>query len=884
MITSNDVRAAFLDYFVKNGHTAVASSSLVPLNDPTLLFTNSGMVQFKNVFTGLEERPYARACSSQKCVRAGGKHNDLDNVGYTARHHTFFEMLGNFSFGDYFKEDAIPFAWNLLTKTLDIDPKRLTVTIYHDDDQAYDIWKKVAGLPDDKIIRIATDDNFWRMGDTGPCGPCSEIFYDHGAHISGGPPGSPDQDGDRFVEIWNLVFMQFEQRSASELLPLPKPSIDTGSGMERLTAVLQGKTDNFDTDIMRALILASAEASGVEPDGDFKFSHRVIADHLRASAFLIADGVVPSNEGRGYVLRRIMRRAMRHAHLLGSKDLHMHKLVPTLVQKMGDHFSELKTSQSNIVETLKIEETRFKRTLETGLRLLEEETSKLGEGQSLAGEVAFKLYDTYGFPLDLTQAALMEKNMGVDTAGFDAAMNEQRKKARQSWVGSGDQSTEAAWFPLQEKLGATEFLGYSSDTSEGQVTALLDKTGKEMESAKAGDDVLVVFNQTPFYAESGGQAGDKGILHNDGCTVEVLDTQKKLDSLFVHIGKVTKGSFKVGDVFVMEINGEEREANRRAHTAAHLFHAAIRYQLGEHVTQRGQLVTPDRFRFDVNFPKAIDNDNIREIERAVNDRICENLNVITRVMSQETAIEQGAMALFGEKYGDEVRVVAIGNGDIKDGYSVELCGGTHARHTGDIGLFKIVAESAVAANIRRIEALTGHAALEHLNDKERILNEICGMLSTNPKELPERLSKLMKEGQDATAENAKLRLQMALGGGGKQESDDIVEANNVRYIARVVENMAPKELRSLADEFKKRLKSGIVVLVGINDGKAFLTVTMTDDVSERFDAVSLANAGSVVLGGTGGGGRRTMAQAGGPNAEKANDALKAIETEIQKIA
>lgn len=887
MITSNDVRSTFLDYFVKNGHTAVASSPLVPLNDPTLLFTNAGMVQFKNVFTGLEERPYTRACSSQKCVRAGGKHNDLDNVGYTARHHTFFEMLGNFSFGDYFKEDAIPFAWNLLTKTLDIDPQRLLVTIYHDDDEAYNLWKKVAGLPDDKIIRIATDDNFWRMGDTGPCGPCSEIFYDHGAHIPGGPPGSPDQDGDRFVEIWNLVFMQFEQRSSTELLPLPKPSIDTGSGMERLTAVLQGKTDNYDTDIMRSLILASSEASGVEPDGDFKFSHRVIADHLRASSFLIADGVVPSNEGRGYVLRRIMRRAMRHAHLLGCHDLHMHKLVPTLVHKMGDHFAELKTSQNNIIETLKIEETRFKRTLETGLRLLEEETSKLGDGGFLSGEIAFKLYDTYGFPLDLTQSALLEKNMSVDMAGFNTAMEEQRRKARQSWVGSGDQSTEAVWFPLQESLGATEFLGYTANSGEGKVTAILTKTGEQLSSAKEGDDVIVVFNQTPFYAESGGQIGDSGVVYNTDCRIEIADTQKKLDSIFAHIGKVTKGTVRIGDVFMMEFNVENREATRRAHTAAHLFHAAVRNLLGSNVTQRGSLVAPDRFRFDVNFPQAISHDHIWQIERAVNDRVCDNMDVTTRVMSHETAIETGAMALFGEKYGDEVRVVSIGKGiNDKDSiYSVELCGGTHARHTGDIGLFKIVAESAVAANIRRIEALTGHAALAYLNDKERVLNEICGMLSTNPKELPERLTRLMKETQEASAENAKLRLQMALGGSGKQDNgDDINEINNIRYIGRIIENMNAKELRSLADEFKKRLKSGIVVLVGINDGKAFLTVTMTDDVSERFDAVSLANAGSVVLGGTGGGGRRTMAQAGGPNAEKASDALKAIETEIQKIA
>lgn len=887
MITSNDVRTDFLDFFVKNGHTVVPSSRVVPDNDPTLLFTNSGMVQFKDVFTGKEKRPYTRACSVQKSVRAGGKHNDLDNVGYTARHHTFFEMLGNFSFGDYFKSDAIPFAWNLLTKNLGLDPKRLVVTIYHDDEEAYELWRKVAGFSDDKIIRIATDDNFWRMGDTGPCGPCSEIFYDHGAHIPGGPPGSPDQDGDRFVEIWNLVFMQFEQRASGELLKLPRPSIDTGSGMERLTAVLQGKTDNYDTDIMRALIEASAQVSGVEPDGDFKFSHRVIADHLRASAFLIADGVVPSNEGRGYVLRRIMRRAMRHAHLLGCQDLLMYRLVPALVQKMGDHYTELKINQDNIVETLKIEETRFKRTLDNGLRLLADETAKLGDGQSLPGEIAFKLYDTYGFPLDLTQAALLEKNMSVDTAGFDAAMAEQRRKARQSWVGSGDQSTEAVWFPLQERLGATEFLGYNGTKSEGAVTALLNQKGEEMPVAKAGDDVIMLFNQTPFYAESGGQIGDTGRIYNAKCNIEIKDTQKKLDGLFAHIGVVKSGEVKVGDACVLEVNDANRDATRRSHTAAHLFHAAVRNLLGGHVTQRGSLVAPDRFRFDINYPQAVSNENVRQIEQDVNDRICENLNVTTRVMSQDTAIESGAMALFGEKYGDEVRVVSIAENpnDKETVYSVELCGGTHAAQTGDIGLFKIISESAVAANIRRIEALTGHAALAYLNEKESVLNDICAMLSTNTKDLPERLAKLVRDAQESAAENANLRLQLALGGGQKGSNENEVgEINNVGYIGRIVENLNAKELRSLADEFKKRLKSGIVVLVGVSEGKAFLTVTMTDDVSERFDAVSLANAGSVVLGGTGGGGRRTMAQAGGPNAEKANDALKAIESAIQKIA
>lgn len=886
MITSNDVRSTFLDYYTKLGHTPVPSSPLVPLNDPTLLFTNAGMVQFKNVFTGLEERPYKRACSSQKCVRVGGKHNDLDNVGYTARHHTFFEMLGNFSFGDYFKEAAIPYAWELLTKVFDIDPKRLLVTVYHDDDEAYGLWRKVAGFSDDKIIRINNDDNFWRMADTGPCGPSSEIFYDHGAHIQGGPPGSPDQDGDRFVEIWNLVFMQFDQRSDTELLHLPKPSIDTGSGMERLVAVLQGKSDNYDTDIIRSLILASAEASGVDPDDKFRFSHRVIADHLRSAAFLITDGVVPSNEGRGYVLRRIMRRAMRHAHLLGCKDLHMHKLVPTLVQKMGDHFTELRGQQDNIIETLKIEETRFKRTLDTGLRLLEEETVKLTEGQSLPGEVAFKLYDTYGFPLDLTQSALLEKNMSVDTAGFNAAMEEQRRKARQSWVGSGDQSTEAVWFPLQETLGATEFFGYSANSGEGEVKAILTKSGELIQSAKEGDEVILVFNQTPFYAESGGQVGDTGFIHNPKCRIEITDTQKKLESIFAHIGKVKKGKVSVGDVFTLEINAANREATRRAHTAAHLFHASIQKLLGSHVTQRGSMVAPDRFRFDINYPQAISSENIWQIEQAVNDRICDNMDVTTRVMSHDTAIETGAMALFGEKYGNEVRVVSIGNdANNKDSiYSIELCGGTHAKLTGDIGLFKIVAESAVAANIRRVEALTGQAALKHLNDKERILNNICSLLSTNPKELPERMSRIMKEAQEATAENAKLRLQLALDVSKEGNCYDISEINNVRYIGRIIENMNVKELRSLADELKKRVKSGIIALIGVNDGKAFLIVTMTDDVSDRFDAVTLANAGSIVLGGSGGGGRRTMAQAGGPNTNNASSALKAIETEIQRMA
>lgn len=885
MVTSNEIRSSFLDFYKKNGHTEVPSASLVPNNDPTLLFTNAGMCPFKNVFTGVEERPYVRACSSQKCVRVGGKHNDLDNVGYTARHHTFFEMLGNFSFGDYFKELAIPFAWELLTKVFDIDPKRMLVTIYHDDDEAHDLWKKVSGFSDDKIIRIATDDNFWRMADTGPCGPSSEIFYDHGDHIPGGPPGSPDEDGDRFVELWNLVFMQFDQRSETELVSLPKPSIDTGSGMERLVALLQGKNDNYDTDIIRSLILASAEVSGVDPDGELKFSHRVIADHLRSAAFLIADGVVPSNEGRGYVLRRIMRRAMRHAHLLRQDELHMHKLVPTLVQQMGDHFGELKTHQNNIVETLRIEETRFKRTLETGIRLLEDEAEKLGDGEKLSGDVAFKLYDTYGFPFDLTQAAMLEKKIEVDVEGFDAAMEAQREKARQSWVGSGDESSEAAWFPIQEALGATEFLGYTSNKAEAQVIGLFDKTAKEIETAKEGDDVLIVFNQTPFYAESGGQIGDTGIVYNENCAIDITDTRKKVDSLFVHVGKVTKGQLSKDDVFMMSIHEKNRKATRRSHSSAHLFHAAAREVLGSHVMQRGSLVAPDRFRFDVNFPTAIDKESIQKIEDIVNEKIRANMPVETRSMSPDEAVEKGAMALFGEKYGDEVRVISMIDEEEGNNYSFELCGGTHVSRTGDIGLFKIISEGAVAVNIRRIEALTGQAAIDYFNDKEALLDRVCNTLSSPQKDLENRLTRNLKELQEMTTENANLRRQLALSGGKSEgKGNDIKEINDVRFIGRVVENMSAKELRSLADDFKSQLQSGIVVLVGVNEGKAFLTVSLTDDVPEHFDAITLAKVGSTILGGTGGGGRRTMAQAGGPNAEKAKDALDAITSEIEKIA
>jgi len=876
MQTANDIRQAFLDYFAANGHEVVSSSPLVPHNDPTLLFTNAGMVQFKNVFTGSEKRDYSRAVTSQKCLRAGGKHNDLDNVGYTARHHTFFEMLGNFSFGDYFKENAIELAWKLLTGDYGLDASRMLVTVYHDDDVAYDLWRKIAGLPDERIIRIATSDNFWSMGDTGPCGPCSEIFYDHGDHIPGGPPGSPDEDGDRFIEIWNLVFMQFEQVTPDERIDLPKPSIDTGMGLERLAALLQGKHDNYDTDLMRALIEASADASDLPADGDHAVSHRVIADHLRATSFLMADGVLPSNEGRGYVLRRIMRRGMRHAHMMGCKDPLMWRLVPALVREMGQAFGELMRAEALITETLKLEETRFKQMLDRGLRMLDDEVGNLGDGQDLPGEVAFKLYDTYGFPLDLTQDALRSQGRAVETAGFDAAMERQRADARKAWAGSGDAGTDALWFELREDIGASEFLGYETEVAEAQVEALVSG-GEQVESAEEGADVQVIVNQTPFYGESGGQVGDAGIMFTaDGVEVAVQDTAKKLGDMHVHAGSLAKGKLKVGDVVELRVEGGRRNQVRANHSATHLLHEALRRRLGDHVTQKGSLVAPDRLRFDISQPTALTDEDIAAVETEVNDRIRENSGVGTVLMSPDEAVEAGAMALFGEKYGDEVRVVSMG-GEEETRYSVELCGGTHVRRTGDIGFFKIISESAVAAGVRRIEALTGAAAISYVNEQERALRQAADVLKAAPADVAARVAALSEERRRLEKELSEARRQIATGGGGGAASGpEVKDIGGVGFIGQSLDGIPAKELKSMVDDLKAK-GPGIYALVAANDGKASIVVGVTDDLTTRFSAVDLVRVGVEKLGGKGGGGRPDMAQGGGPDAAAAGDALAAIE-------
>ncbi|MEA1676090.1 alanine--tRNA ligase [Nitrospirillum sp. BR 11163] len=883
MKTANEIRSAFLDYFVKNGHTEVESSPLVPRNDPTLMFTNAGMVQFKNVFTGNEVRPYTRATTSQKCVRAGGKHNDLENVGYTARHHTFFEMLGNFSFGDYFKADAIELAWNLITKTFALPKDKLLVTVYHTDDEAHGLWKKVAGLSDDRIIRIPTADNFWAMGDTGPCGPCSEIFYDHGEGIPGGPPGSPDQDGDRFIEIWNLVFMQYEQVTKEERVSLPRPSIDTGMGLERLAAVLQGVHDNYDTDLMRALIEASADATNSDPSGAHAVSHRVIADHLRASSFLIADGVLPANEGRGYVLRRIMRRAMRHAHMIGARDPVMHKLVPALVREMGGHYTELQRAQALITETLRLEETRFKQTLDRGLKLLDEEEEKLGDGQPLAGEVAFKLYDTYGFPLDLTQDVLRGRNRTVEVDGFTAAMERQRAEARKAWAGSGEAATERVWFELKDELGATEFLGYDTENAEGKVTAVLDRQGNKLDKATAGQDVIVLVNQTPFYGESGGQVGDSGVIFGaGGVEVAVSDTQKKLGAVFAHIGTVTHGTLAPGQLVELRVNGRRRGDIRANHSATHLLHEALRQRLGEHVTQKGSLVSAERLRFDISQPTPLSDDDVRVVEAAVNARILGNSEVVTRLMTPAEAIEQGAMALFGEKYGDEVRVVSMGGQDQGQNrqYSVELCGGTHVRRTGDIGLFKIVSEGAVSAGVRRIEALTGRGAFEYLEGQEGRLLAAAGALKVSAAEVPARVATLVEERRRLEKEVADLKRQLALGGGGGAAATPEKVINGVKLSARVLDGIEAKDLKPLADEIKGQIGSGIVLLVARAEGKVTLVAGVTADLTGRFNAVDLVKVAAAAVGGKGGGGRPDMAQAGGSEPDKADAAVAAVEAAI----
>ncbi|MDQ0565467.1 alanine--tRNA ligase [Erythrobacter citreus] len=878
MTSTNDIRRSFLDYFARHEHAEVVSAPLVPFSDPTLMFVNAGMVPFKNSFTGLETPPAPRATSAQKCVRAGGKHNDLDNVGYTARHHTFFEMLGNFSFGDYFKEQAILHAWTLLTEEWGLDKDRLLVTVYHTDDEAFDLWKKLTGFADERIIRIPTKDNFWAMGSDGPCGPCSEIFYDHGDHIWGGPPGSPEEDGDRFVEIWNLVFMQFTQENDQIVGDLPKPSIDTGMGIERVAAVMQGVHDNYDTDTFRNLIAASEGLTGVKAEGDSTASHRVIADHLRSTSFLMADGVLPSNEGRGYVLRRIMRRAMRHAHLLGASEPLMHRLVPALVTEMGQAYPELQRGQALIEEVLEREETQFRRTLDKGLKLLDEATGTMGEGGTLDGQTAFKLYDTYGFPYDLTEDALRSRGITVDKGGFDAAMEQQKAAARAAWKGSGQSASEEVWFDIADAQGSTEFTGYNSTTGEGEVVAIV-KDGAQVDSAGAGDEVVVLTNQTPFYGESGGQTGDAGrIWTPEGLEFAVETTNKPLGRLHTHVGRVAGGSVKVGDAVHLEVDAERRDRIRANHSATHLVHAALRNRLGDHVTQKGSLVSEDRFRFDFSHPKPLGDDDIAAIEVEVNEEIRANEQVGTRLMTPDDAVAAGALALFGEKYGDEVRVLSMGR-TVGEGrnYSVELCGGTHVKATGDIGLFKIVSESAVSSGVRRIEALTGEAARKWLVARDEAVRVIAGALKTSPDEAQARVTALVEERKRLEKELAEAKRALALGGGSASESGPAdEEVGGVTFSGQVVEGLNPKDLRPLLDEAKGRIGSGIAAICAVNDGKGAFAVAVTDDLTQRFSAVDLVRAGVEALGGKGGGGRPDMAQGGGPDGAKADEAIAAV--------
>ena len=891
MKTLSDIRATYLNYFAEKGHTIVDSSPLVPRNDPTLMFTNSGIVQFKNVFTGAETRPYKRATTAQKSVRAGGKHNDLENVGYTARHHTFFEMLGNFSFGDYFKPEAIEFAWELVTKRFGLPKDKLLVTVYHEDDQAAQLWKKIAGFSDDKIIRIKTDANFWRMGETGPCGPCSEIFIDQGDKLQGGPPGSPDEDGDRFLEFWNLVFMQFEEQPGGGRINLPKPSVDTGMGLERMAAIMQGVYSNYDIDLFKAIIGATAELVKVNPEGPQKPSFRVIADHLRATSFLIADGVFPSNEGRGYVLRRIMRRGMRHAHMLGAKEPLIYKLVPELVKQMGTAYPELIRAEPLIMETLKLEESRFKQMLDRGLKLLDEETGKLSKDKALPGAVAFKLYDTFGFPLDLTQDVLRGKGMKVDVAGFEAAMAKQKADARAAWAGSGDTGTAKLWFELREELGATEFLGYSTEMAEGQVRALV-RNGGRVADAKMGENVQIVVNQTPFYAESGGQMGDTGTITTaSGAVIKIDDTQKEADSVFVHHGHITKGAVKTGDVVKLDVYGERRSALRVHHSATHLLHEALRRKLGAHVTQKGSLVAPDRLRFDFTQPTPLSNEIVRGIENEVNFRIWQNDEVITRLMTPQDALTTGAMALFGEKYGDEVRVLFIGGKENKqpngkEFFSVEFCGGTHVQRTGDIGVFKIVSESAVSAGVRRIEAQVRQAALKDIHEERALLHMAADALKATPLELSSRIIQLVEDRKKLEREVADLRQKVALGGGGgsAQSSEAPRQVKGINFVSRVLTDIPAKDLKTMADAFKAQIKSGVVALASSFDGKVSIVVAVTDDLSKKFSAVELVKAGAELVGGKGGGGRPDMAQAGGSDITAMPQAITAIEKALEKAA
>ncbi|QNE31840.1 alanine--tRNA ligase [Sphingomonas sp. NBWT7] len=906
MTSTNDIRRSFLDYFGSNGHTIVPSAPLVPQNDPTLMFVNAGMVPFKNVFTGLESRPYSTATSSQKCVRAGGKHNDLDNVGYTARHHTFFEMLGNFSFGDYFKEQAITHAWTLLTKEWGLPADKLTATVYHTDDQAFELWQKIAGLPDHRIIRIATKDNFWAMGSDGPCGPCSEIFYDHGEHIAGGPPGSPDEDGDRFVEIWNLVFMQFVQEADSIVGDLPRPSIDTGMGLERIAAVMQGVHDNYDTDTFKALIAASGALTHTATTGDNQASHRVIADHLRTSGFLVADGVLPANDGRGYVLRRIMRRAMRHAHLLGAKEPLMHRLVPALVAEMGAAYPELLRAQPLIEATLQQEETRFRQTLDKGLKLLNGQVAYIRQKHQnyidwmnddpmqpdrirqmsepdlrLPGDVAFQLYDTYGFPLDLTEDVLRTQGYSVDRAGFDAAMAEQKRAARAAWKGSGAKASDDLWFDLVEEIGATEFTGYANDTGEGMVLALV-KDGARVQKATAGEQVDVIVNQTPFYGESGGQVGDAGTIGSDaGLAATVAETSKQLGKLWVHHATIDTGEVKVGDTVKLSIDVARRAAIRANHSATHLLHEALRQRLGTHVAQKGSLVAPDRLRFDVSHSSAMNAGEIADAEAAVNAKIRQNGVVTTLLMTPDDAIAMGAMALFGEKYGDEVRVVSMGAGDDGKTYSVELCGGTHVNALGDIGLFKVVGESAVSSGVRRVEALTGEAARAYLSTRDEKLREAAATLKTTPDEVPGRVAALLDERRRLERELAEAKKALALGGGGGAAPAGPEKVGGVAFVAQVLDGFEAKGLRGAVDEAKKRIGSGVVTLVAVNDGRATVAVGVTDDLVATWSAVELVKLAVAAVGGQGGGGRPDMAQGGGPDGAKAADAITAVRAALE---
>ncbi|WP_109356672.1 alanine--tRNA ligase [Sphingorhabdus sp. EL138] len=876
MITTNDIRRSFLEYFAAQGHEVVPSSPLIPHNDPTLMFINAGMVPFKNIFTGAEKSKFPTATSSQKCVRAGGKHNDLDNVGYTARHHTFFEMLGNFSFGDYFKEQAIHNAWELITKTWGISADRLTVTVYHTDDEAFDLWRKISRLPEERIIRIATNDNFWSMGDTGPCGPCSEIFYDHGDHILGGPPGSPDEDGDRFVEIWNLVFMQYEQHVGGDRIDLPKPSIDTGMGLERVAAVMQGTHDNYEIDLFKALIAQSGSLTGTETTGDNQASHRVIADHLRASSFLVADGVLPANEGRGYVLRRIMRRAMRHAHLLGAQDPLMHRMVGALTGEMGNAFPELIRAKPLIEETLLREETNFRRTLDKGLKLLDAEIADMGDGDVLPGATAFKLYDTYGFPYDLTEDALRAKSLGVDRDGFDAAMAEQKTAARAAWKGSGDQASETVWFNIAERDGSTEFTGYSAESGDGVVIALV-KDGEEIQSANTGDEVMMLTNQTPFYGESGGQMGDSGMVSGqDGFSASVADTSKPLGRLHAHQMKIDNGAVAVGDTVHLVVDSKRRTELRANHSATHLLHKALRHHLGDHVTQKGSLVAPDRLRFDFSHPTALTDAEIKAVEADVNAQVRGNSTVVTRLMSPDDAVAAGALALFGEKYGDEVRVLSMGVEDDTD-YSVELCGGTHVNALGDIGLMVIVSESAVSSGVRRIEALTGEAARLWLGERDSKLKFIAAALKASPEEAAERVSALVEERKKLDRELTEAKKALALAGdGGGSAKNEVEVIGDVSFSGQVINGLNPKELRGLIDEEKKKMGSGISALIAVNDGRATVAVGVTDDLTGSHNAVDLVQSAVAAVGGKGGGGRPDMAQGGGPEGPKADDAIAAI--------